>query len=68
MLSPANGGYRMPAILCRAADKCKYGEPGRFTVIGHCEEGSGVAIRLRGEPVTLTGWDHFGTQGPDYLR
>ena len=25
-------------------------------------------IRLRGEPVLLRGWDHFGTQGPDYLR
>ena len=43
-------------------------EPGRFTVIGRCEEGSGVEIRLRGELVPLTGWDHFGTQGPDYLR
>ena len=43
-------------------------EPGRFTVIGRCEQGSGVEIRLRGEPVPLTGWDHFGTQGPDHLR
>jgi thiamine-monophosphate kinase len=43
-------------------------DPGRFAVIGRCEEGSGVAIRLRGEPVPLRGWDHFGTQGPDYLR
>ena len=43
-------------------------ESGRFTVIGRCEEGSGVEIRLRGEPVPLTGWDHFGTQGPDHLR
>jgi thiamine-monophosphate kinase len=40
-------------------------EPGRFQVIGHCEEGSGVAIRLRGEPVPLKGWDHFRMQKPD---
>jgi thiamine-monophosphate kinase len=38
-------------------------DPGRFAVIGRCEEGSGVEIRLRGEPVALRGWDHFGTQG-----
>jgi thiamine-monophosphate kinase len=43
-------------------------DPGRFTAIGRCEEGSGVAIRLRGEPVALRGWDHFGTRGPDHLR
>jgi thiamine-monophosphate kinase len=43
-------------------------DPGRFTAIGRCEEGSGVEIRLRGEPVALRGWDHFGTQGPDHLR
>ncbi|HEY3051370.1 MAG TPA: AIR synthase related protein [Gaiellaceae bacterium] len=40
-------------------------DPGRFAAIGRCEEGSGVEIRLRGEPVALRGWDHFGTQGPD---
>jgi thiamine-monophosphate kinase len=40
-------------------------EPGRFTAIGRCEEGSGVEIRLRGVPVALRGWDHFATQGPD---
>jgi thiamine-monophosphate kinase len=34
--------------------------PGRFQVIGRCEEGSGVAIRLHGDPVPLKGWDHFG--------
>jgi len=28
-------------------------------VIGRCEEGEGVEIRLEGEPVALTGWDHF---------
>jgi thiamine-monophosphate kinase len=41
---------------------------GRFAAIGRCEEGSGVEIRLRGEPVALGGWDHFRTQGPDHLR
>ena len=40
-------------------------EPGRFRVIGRCEEGSGVAIRLKDEPVSLRGWDHFRTQNPD---
>jgi thiamine-monophosphate kinase len=30
-----------------------------FTVIGRCEEGSGVALTLRGEPFDLTGWEHF---------
>jgi thiamine-monophosphate kinase len=40
-------------------------EPGRFAVIGRCEAGGGVAIRDRGEPVPLRGWDHFGL---DHLR
>jgi thiamine-monophosphate kinase len=35
-------------------------DPGRFQVIGRCEEGSGVAIHLKGDPVPLKGWDHFG--------
>jgi thiamine-monophosphate kinase len=30
-----------------------------FPVIGRCEPGDGVEIRLRGEPVALTGWEHF---------
>jgi thiamine-monophosphate kinase len=30
-----------------------------FTVIGRCEEGSGVVVTLRGEPVELAGWEHF---------
>jgi thiamine-monophosphate kinase len=34
-------------------------DPLDFAVIGRCEEGSGVALRLRGEPVRLTGWEHF---------
>lgn len=34
-------------------------EPLDFTVIGRCEEGSGVALTLRGEPVELAGWEHF---------
>jgi thiamine-monophosphate kinase len=40
-------------------------EPGRFTAIGRCEEGGGVEIRLRGEPVAVRGWEHFATQDPD---
>jgi thiamine-monophosphate kinase len=31
----------------------------RFTVIGRCEDGEGIDIRLNGEPYELTGWDHF---------
>ncbi|MGZ4399411.1 MAG: thiamine-phosphate kinase [Gaiellaceae bacterium] len=34
-------------------------EPGRFTVVGRCEEGEGVQLRRGGEVVTLSGWDHF---------
>jgi thiamine-monophosphate kinase len=30
-----------------------------FTVIGRCEEGSGVRLTLHGEPVELAGWEHF---------
>jgi thiamine-monophosphate kinase len=35
-----------------------------FAVIGHCELGSGVDIRLRGEPVALRGWEHFRLRKP----
>jgi thiamine-monophosphate kinase len=31
----------------------------RFTVVGRCEAGDGVEIRLHGEPYALSGWDHF---------
>ena len=31
-----------------------------FAAIGRCEEGEGVELRLHGEPVTLTGYEHFG--------
>jgi thiamine-monophosphate kinase len=30
-----------------------------FTVVGRCEEGAGVALRLNGEPYELGGWEHF---------
>jgi thiamine-monophosphate kinase len=30
-----------------------------FTVIGRCEEGSGVLVTLHGDPVELDGWKHF---------
>ena len=43
-------------------------DPGHLTVIGHCEEGAGVEIRLEGNPVPLTGWDHFGGQATNDLR
>jgi thiamine-monophosphate kinase len=35
-------------------------DPGGFGVIGRCEQGTGVEIRHRGEPVQLAGWEHFG--------
>jgi thiamine-monophosphate kinase len=34
-------------------------DPLGFTVIGRCEEGSGVGVTLHGEPVELAGWEHF---------
>jgi thiamine-monophosphate kinase len=34
-------------------------DPLNFTVIGRCEEGEGVEIRLQGEAVPLRGWEHF---------
>ncbi len=34
-------------------------DPGRFTVIGRCEEGGGVELLLDGEPHPLAGWEHF---------
>jgi thiamine-monophosphate kinase len=30
-----------------------------FAVVGHCEEGAGVELTLRGEPYELSGWEHF---------
>jgi thiamine-monophosphate kinase len=35
-------------------------DPVGFPVIGRCEPGSGVEIRLGGETVGLSGWEHFG--------
>jgi thiamine-monophosphate kinase len=34
-------------------------DPLGFSEIGRCEEGAGVEIRLGGEPVALSGWEHF---------
>jgi thiamine-monophosphate kinase len=31
----------------------------RFTVVGWCEEGEGVALTLNGEPYELGGWEHY---------
>jgi thiamine-monophosphate kinase len=30
-----------------------------FTVIGRCEEGSGMVVALHGDPYDLAGWEHF---------
>ena len=43
-------------------------DPLGFAVIGRCVEGEGVGIRLRGEPVALAGWEHFGARGAGDLR
>jgi len=34
-------------------------DPGRFRVIGRCDEGEGVELLLNGEPYELAGWEHF---------
>jgi thiamine-monophosphate kinase len=34
-------------------------DPGRFWVVGRCEEGKGLTLNLRGEPYELGGWQHF---------
>ena len=33
--------------------------PSGHTIIGHCEEGTGVELTLNGEPYELGGWQHF---------
>ncbi len=43
-------------------------DPIEFAVIGRCEEGTGLEIRLDGNRVALSGWDHFGGQGVGNLR
>ena len=34
-------------------------DPAGYPAVGRCEVGSGVEIRLDGQPVQLAGWDHF---------
>lgn len=34
-------------------------DPGRFWVVGRCEEGEGLTLTLSGEPYELGGWQHF---------
>jgi thiamine-monophosphate kinase len=34
-------------------------EPGRFRIIGRCEEGEGVVLTRNAEPYELAGWEHF---------
>jgi thiamine-monophosphate kinase len=43
-------------------------DPHGLSVIGRCEEGEGLEIRLGGKPVSLSGWDHFGGQPNVGLR
>lgn len=61
---------RVPLVDGATVDDLSFGEdyellaatpdPLGFPVIGRCEEGEGVAVTRGGEPVTLSGWDHFG--------
>ncbi len=61
---------RVPLAAGATVDDLGFGEdyellaatpdPLGFAVIGRCEEGTGVEIRLDGNPVALSGWDHFG--------
>jgi thiamine-monophosphate kinase len=37
--------------------------PGDLAVVGRCEEGAGLELRLGGRPVTLPAWSHFGERG-----
>jgi len=37
---------------------------GRFTEIGRCEEGEGVVLRVKGQPVELGSFEHFAGGGP----
>jgi thiamine-monophosphate kinase len=39
-----------------------------FTEIGWCEEGEGVDLRLRGNPIELNGWDHFSVSQAIHSR
>jgi thiamine-monophosphate kinase len=43
-------------------------DPLDYALIGRCEEGNGAEIRLRGSPVALAGWEHFGRGGTGDLR
>jgi thiamine-monophosphate kinase len=43
-------------------------DPLGFAEIGRCSDGEGLEIRLRGEPVALSGWEHFGGRRAGDLR
>ncbi len=43
-------------------------EPGRFAVVGRCEEGEGALLTLGGEPYELGGWEHFQIQSDSARR
>jgi thiamine-monophosphate kinase len=60
---------RVPLAAGAEVDDLSFGEdyellaavedPGRFSVIGRCEEGEGLTLTLDGEPYELGGWEHF---------
>ena len=60
---------RVPLAPAATIDDLGFGEdfellaavpdPGGFSEIGRCEEGSGVELRLNGEHVELPGYEHF---------
>jgi thiamine-monophosphate kinase len=35
-----------------------------FPVVGRCEEGSGVELRLEGRAISVSGWDAFAARAP----
>ncbi|MEP7225316.1 MAG: AIR synthase-related protein, partial [Actinomycetota bacterium] len=69
---------RVPLVAGATVEDLGFGEdyellaatadPLEFEVIGHCVEGSGLEIRHDGNPVALSGWDHFDAQGGGNLR
>ena len=60
---------RVPLVEGAVVDDLGFGEdyellaatadPLGFAVIGRCEEGSGVGLTLHGDPVEVSGWEHF---------
>jgi thiamine-monophosphate kinase len=69
---------RVPLAPGASIDDLSFGEdyellaatadPLEFTVIGNVVEGTGLEIHRDGNPVALSGWDHFGAHRVGDLR